>query len=87
MYGNCRYQDFFWGAMIGGTVATLTTLLFTTKKGKELQDRIVDKYQDVEDNMKNLADSSKNKLEEAGETAKKVTGKEKKEDHNHKGKE
>jgi gas vesicle protein len=49
---NARQQDFFWGALVGGTVATLTTLLFATEKGKKIQHKIAETYGNLEDSVK-----------------------------------
>ena len=71
-------KDFFWGAIAGGAVATLTALLFTTRKGKQIQGKICSIYDDVEDTVKNaISDTkeavsdSKEKLEDAAEHAEK----------------
>ncbi len=69
MYDNDRQKDFFWGAFVGGAVATLTTLLFTTKKGKEVQDRIESTYNEIEKAISNKMAESKEKLEEGAESA------------------
>ena len=62
MYNDSRQTDFFWGALVGGAVATLTTLLFTTKKGKEVQERIGNAYNEVEEAIKNKMEASKEKV-------------------------
>ena len=64
---NSKHNDFFWGALAGGTVAALTTLLFTTKKGKQLQSQIEDAYNEVEEVVKSKFADSKEKLEDAAE--------------------
>jgi gas vesicle protein len=56
MFNNNKTQDFILGAVIGGTVGALTTMLFTTKKGKELRKNIADKYHELEENLKETAD-------------------------------
>ena len=82
MYGNYRHKDFFWGALIGGTVATLTALLFTTKKGKQIQRQIADTYEGIEDSVKESLSDSKEKLEETAHQAEqKLTHKPKHEEH------
>jgi gas vesicle protein len=82
MYGNCRQKDFFWGALVGGTVAILSTLLFTTKKGKQIQRQISDKYDEIENSVKDAWADSKEKLEESAEqVGKKLAHKAKHEDH------
>ena len=52
MYGNCRQKDFFWGALVGGILGTLSTLLFTTKKGRQIQQQITEAYEGIEDSVK-----------------------------------
>lgn len=61
---NCRQKDFFFGALVGGTVATLTSLLFTTKKGKQIQRQIADTYDEVEGSVKDAFSEVKSKVEE-----------------------
>lgn len=55
-------QDFLWGALVGGAVATLSTLLFTTKKGKQLQRQIADFYHEIEDTAEDVISQSKEKV-------------------------
>jgi gas vesicle protein len=64
MYEQYRQKDFFWGALIGGTVATLTALLFTTKKGKQLQHQIGEVYEGIESAAKDMLSSAEGKVEE-----------------------
>jgi len=52
MYDNHRQSGFMWGLLVGGTLATLTTLLFTTKKGKQIQRQIGYLYEEIEDSVK-----------------------------------
>jgi gas vesicle protein len=86
---NNRQKDFFWGAVLGGTLATLSVLLLTTKKGKEIQRRIGEIYDEVEENIKDKISDAKHTLadvkEKAEETAehagKKVASKLKDEHH------
>ncbi len=79
---NCRQKDFFWGAIIGGTVATLVSLLFTTKKGKQLQRQIGDLCEDIEDTVKEAFSDAKEKVEEtADHVGKKIAHKAKHDDH------
>jgi len=80
MYTNYREKDFFWGALVGGTVATLTALLFTTKKGKQIQDRIVDAYDEVKGSVKDTLSESKQKIEEGVDQATKKTSSKKDQD-------
>ncbi|MBI3508479.1 MAG: YtxH domain-containing protein [Chlamydiia bacterium] len=69
MHENCRQKDFFWGAVVGGAVATLTTMLFTTKKGKEIQNKITDTYQEMEESVKGAAAHAKETVKEKAEEA------------------
>lgn len=64
MYGQHKQTDFLWGALVGGTVATLTTLLFTTKAGKQLQNKIGDIYDEVEDSARKAFSETKDKVKE-----------------------
>lgn len=70
MYGNHREKDFFWGALAGGAIATLTTLLFTTKKGKQIQHKIADAYSDVEESVKESFSEAKESVKESLSDAK-----------------
>ena len=82
MYENYRQKDFFWGAFIGGAIASLTTLLFTTKKGKQLQRQIVDTYEEVEGAVKDTFAHAKEKAEDTAEEAgKKIAHKVKPHEH------
>jgi gas vesicle protein len=65
---NYRQKDFVWGALVGGAVATLTALLFTTKKGKQIREQIGDLYHEIEGNVKSALSESKDKIEEGVET-------------------
>lgn len=62
---NCRQKDFLLGTLVGGTLATLSVMLFTTKKGKQLQRQITDACEDVKDAFF----QAKDKAEEVGEEA------------------
>jgi gas vesicle protein len=64
---NDRQQDFLWGALVGGTIAALTTLLFTTKKGQHVQQQIGQLYDQVEDNVKSAFSNAKDKVEKTVE--------------------
>ncbi len=82
MYTNHRQRDFFWGALIGCSVATLSTLLFTTKKGKQIRNQVVEKCGHIEDSIHNALSDAKEKLEEpALHAEKKIAHKIKHEDH------
>lgn len=85
MYGQDRQKDFFWGAVIGGAVATLTSLLFTTKKGKQIQEKIADTYEEIEDSVKNTFSEAKDKAEDVaeqvGKKASNMVNKAKSDDH------
>jgi gas vesicle protein len=75
-------QDFFWGAVVGGTIATLVSLLFTTKKGKQIQKQVGDLYEEIEDNAKNAFYDTKEKVEEATDhVGKKIASKTKHDEH------
>ena len=54
-------KDFLWGAVVGGTVATLVSLLFTTKKGKQILHHVGEFYEDVEIVLKRLLLTRKKK--------------------------
>lgn len=69
MYEHMRQKDFFWGALVGGTVATLTALLFTTKKGRQIQHQIGEIYRDVEDSIKYTVSESQDKVSHAAQRA------------------
>lgn len=70
MNTNNRKQDFIWGAVIGSAVGALTTMLFTTKKGKQIRQDIADKYHDFENGIKGWTEDAKETVETG---AKKVT--------------
>jgi gas vesicle protein len=73
---NNRQKDFFWGALLGGTLATLSVLLFTTKKGKQIQRQIGEFYDEVEETVKGKVSDAKEKVEEtADNVGKKITSK------------
>ena len=83
MYGHNK-SDFVWGALVGGTVATLVSLLFTTKKGKQIQNKVSDLYEDVEETIKATFQDAKDKVEEGVEhVSKKVAGKKHDDDDHH----
>jgi len=75
MYNHSRQKDFCWGALIGGAVATLTSLLFTTKTGKQIQRKVADAYEDVEDTVRDTFSDAKDKVEEGVEHVKKASHK------------
>ena len=60
-------SDFIWGILAGGALATLFTLLYTTKKGKQIQKEVSDLYDEIETTVKDALDSSKEKIVEAAE--------------------
>lgn len=70
MYSQHRPQDFFWGALAGGAIATLTTLFFTTKKGQELQTQVADAYEGAEESVKDFFSKSKTKMKKAAKKTK-----------------
>lgn len=87
MHHSNNRADFVLGAFVGAAVATLTTLLFTTKKGAQLKDKFVEKCHDLEQSfseMKNKAEDAahhvKNKVEETAQDAKKGAQKLKKDE-------
>ena len=83
MYGHNK-SDFVWGALVGGTVATLVSLLFTTKKGKQIQNKVCDLYEDVEETIKGTFQDAIEKVEEGVDhVSKKVAGKKHDDDHKH----
>lgn len=83
MYGHNK-SDFVWGALVGGTVATLVSLLFTTKKGRQIQKQVCDLYEDAEETVKATFNDTKEKVEDAVDHAgKKIAHKAKHEEHHH----
>lgn len=70
MYNHSRQKDFCWGALIGGSVAVLTSLLFTTKKGRQIQRKIADTYEDIEESVREKFSDAKEKVEEKFSDAK-----------------
>lgn len=70
MYTNYRFQDFFFGAFVGGTIGALVTMLFTTEKGKQLQEGISEKYEELKENAKEKVSNAAGKVEEMKENAK-----------------
>lgn len=45
---NSKYVNFLEGLLVGGSLGAAATFLFGTKQGKELQKKIVKKYQTLE---------------------------------------
>jgi gas vesicle protein len=85
MYGYNGQKDFFWGALLGGTIATLVSLLFTTKKGKQIQKQVGDLYEDIEDTVKQKVSDTTEKVEDAADhVGKKIASKTKHHDEHHK---
>lgn len=71
-----RNKDFVCGAVVGSAVAVLTTLLLSTKKGKQIQRKIADAWGDLEENVKDTYSEVKDKAEEVGDSLhKKVSSK------------
>ena len=64
MYNQSRQKDFCWGALIGGGIAVLTSLLFTTKKGRQIQRKIADAYEGAEESIREKFSDVKEKTEE-----------------------
>lgn len=82
MYAE-RQKDFFFGALVGGTLATLVSLLFTTKKGKQIQEQIGDLYEKAEEKVKEAFEDTKNKVGDSAEhLGKKIAQKTKSDEHN-----
>lgn len=65
MSNNCRQTDFVLGALVGGSLVTLSVMLFSTKKGKQLQRHICDACDDVKDSFLHAKDNIKDKLLQA----------------------
>jgi gas vesicle protein len=77
MFENNKSNAFVLGALIGGAVGTLATLLFTTQKGHQVRKKIVDKLTELQEEAKNKAEE----LEDSAEHhLKKLAGKHKKDD-------
>jgi len=62
-------KDFLLGAMIGSTVGALSAMMFTTKKGHNIQKDLLDKYHEFEGVIKKYA---KGKTSQARKAAKKL---------------
>jgi gas vesicle protein len=58
-------KDFLLGAMLGSTLGALTAMMFTTKKGHEIQDDLMDKYHEFEDQIKAYSAKGKRKVKRA----------------------
>lgn len=80
MYDQSRQKDFVWGAVVGGAVAVLTSLLFTTKKGRQIQRKIAETYDDLEETVTDQFSEAKEKVEEEVDHLHKKA----KADHHHK---
>jgi gas vesicle protein len=77
MFENHKSQGFVWGALVGGAIGALTTMLFTTQKGQQLRKKIVAKCNELEEGIKSTAED----LEDSAEHhIKKMTGKHKKDE-------
>lgn len=70
MYGNTKERDFLLGALTGGAIAVLTTLLFTTKKGIKIKDKICDVFEDMEESAKEHLSESKEAVKSTASEAK-----------------
>ena len=84
MYGYSRPKDFLVGALVGGTIATLTVLLMTTKKGKQLRKQVADFCGEVQENVSEAFSDSKEQLEDAAEHVGKKVAHKVKSEHSHK---
>lgn len=81
MYTNYRQRDFFWGFLVGSAIATLSTLLFTTKKGKQIRQQVSDTCENIKDSISDTLSEAEEKIEEPIEqVGKKLAHKVKKED-------
>ncbi len=69
-----RRSDFLWGAIVGGSIAAVTAMLFNTRAGKQIQDKISEKYDELEDGIKNFSNSAAKTAEDAVDTASKKIG-------------
>ena len=67
MYHTNRNAEFLLGTFVGASIATLTTLLFTTKKGILLKDKIVEKYHQMEDGVVEAKDKAADTFHDAKE--------------------
>ncbi len=77
MFENHKSPGFLMGALVGGAIGALTTMLFTTQKGRQLRKKIIDKLTELEEDVKSKAEE----LEESAEHhIKKMTGKHKKDE-------
>ncbi|MBX9838697.1 MAG: YtxH domain-containing protein [Silvanigrellaceae bacterium] len=57
------YLDLFEGIIIGGSLAAAATFLFGTKKGKELQKKLVDQYKKLGRTTKKMREKLENAIE------------------------
>ena len=67
MSGCSPDNKFLLGVVCGGLIGTLSALLFTTKQGRKIQNKIVDAYEDIEDTVKSGFSQGKEKLQSAKE--------------------
>lgn len=82
MYESTRQKDFVCGALIGGSIALLTSLLFTTKKGRQIQRKVADAYEEIEEAVSDKFSEAKDKVEEGVDhLSKKASNKTKQDDH------
>jgi len=58
-------KDFLFGAMLGSTLGALTAMMFTTKKGHEIQEDLMEKYHEFEDHIKSYTKTNKRKAKHA----------------------
>jgi gas vesicle protein len=82
MYDHSRQKDFVCGALVGGTVAVMASLLFTTKKGRQIQRKIAEAYDDIEEKISDQFSDAKNKVEEGADHLYKKTVPKNKQDDN-----
>jgi gas vesicle protein len=66
MYHHSNQNGLFLlGALAGGIVATLTTLLFTTKKGEQIKNMIVEKCHSLEDGLSHTQETVERSAKDA----------------------
>ncbi len=64
MFEQTRQKDFICGALVGSSVAVLTSLLFVTKKGKQIQRKIAETFEDLKDEAQDKFSEVKDKVED-----------------------
>lgn len=69
-YKDHRGIDICLGVLVGGALAALTTLLFTTKGGKDVQKKVKDTFEDLTEGAKEKVSALKEKAEDLTNDAK-----------------